>query len=60
MAKLKDVRVTQAEIAKNAELSPEYVKAIMANYEPLGMSETGEPLYSINQMCCAILRGVPK
>ncbi|HEY2455548.1 MAG TPA: hypothetical protein VGI71_23615 [Scandinavium sp.] len=60
MVKLKDVRVTKAEIAKNAELNPEYVAAIMANYEPMGTNEAGEPLYDINQMCCAILRGVPK
>jgi hypothetical protein len=60
MSKTSDLRLTQAEIAKDAELNPQYVSEIMASYEPLGISEAGEPLYSINQMCCAILRGVPK
>ncbi|MEJ5073433.1 hypothetical protein WH357_14015 [Enterobacter ludwigii] len=57
MAKLKDLRLTNAEIARDAKLSPEYVKAIMAAYEPLGTSEAGEPLYSLAQMTAAILRG---
>ncbi|EQA1595581.1 hypothetical protein ABKU91_20235 (plasmid) [Enterobacter hormaechei] len=57
MAKMNDVRITQAEIARDARLSPEYVEAIMAHYEPLGTNEAGEPLYSIVQMCAAILRG---
>ncbi|WP_329502702.1 hypothetical protein [Klebsiella aerogenes] len=57
MVKLKDLRLTQAEIAKDAKLSPQYVSEIMANYEPLGTSETGEPLYSIAQMTAAIFRG---
>lgn len=57
MVKFKVVRLTNADIARDAELSPEYVKAIMAGYEPLGTSEAGEPLYSIAQMTAAIFRG---
>lgn len=57
MTKLKDMRLTCEEIASSADLELGYVRRIMAQYEPLGTDENGEPAYSIAQMMGAMFRG---
>ncbi|EMO5719086.1 hypothetical protein JW310_23120 [Enterobacter cloacae subsp. cloacae] len=58
--KMRDIRLTRADIAKAAALSPAYVNAIIMHHKPQGISQQGEQLYSVIQMCAAIFRGIKK
>jgi hypothetical protein len=60
MTRFKDVRITCEQIADSAKVTPDYVRRIMAQCKPKAVSESGEPLYSFQQMAAALIRGEPK
>lgn len=60
MTRFKDVRITCDQIAGSANLDPDYVRRIMGQSKPKTVSESGEPLYSFQQMAAALIRGEPK
>lgn len=60
MQRFKDVRMTCEQIAGGSTLDLDHVQSIMARCKPKAVSESGMPLYSIQQMVAAMFRGDQK